>query len=125
VGMIPREQTSGPKPLKCGGQMSDRSAGDSLALSPRERSRLAGILSRLSSSFDSERAAAGLLATAFVTRHNLTWSDLTEMLRPLPDLRVTSVDPQPNHDRRRAGRPWRGYCRRRMVGRGADLDLST
>jgi hypothetical protein len=111
--------------------MSGRSAGGSPGLSPRERSRLAGILSRLSSSFDSERAAAGLLATAFVTKHNLMWSDLTEMLRPLPDLPATAVNPeskpdsQTKHDRRRGGKQWRGYCRRRRSGRGAALDLST
>ena len=105
--------------------MSDRSAGGSLALSPRERSTLAGILSRLSSSFDGERAAAGLLATAFVAKHNLMWCDLIEMLRPLPELSATSVDPQPKHDRRREGKQWREYCRRRRSGRGAGLDLST
>jgi hypothetical protein len=122
--MAARDETSGPN-VKIGGQMSGRSAGGSLALSARERSRLAGILSRLSSSFDSERAAAGLLATAFVNKHNLMWSDLTEMLRPLPDLPATSVDPQPKRDRRQGGKQWRGYCRRRLVGRGAGLDLST
>jgi hypothetical protein len=104
--------------------MSGRSAGGSLALSPRERSRLAGILSRLSSSFDGERAAAGLLATAFVTKHNLTWSDLTEMPAPVAEQPVDGGDPQPKHNRRRGGRLWRGYCRRRLVGRGAGLDLS-
>jgi hypothetical protein len=102
--------------------MSGRSVESSLGLSPCERSRLAGILSRLSSSFDSERAAAGLLATAFVTKHNLTWSDLTQMLGPLPDLQA--VDPQPKHDRRQGGKQWPGYCRRRKTARGAALDLS-
>jgi hypothetical protein len=85
---------------------------------------LAGILSRLSSSFESERAAAGLLATAFVAKHNLKWSDLAELLQPLPDLPATAADQQPKHDRRQGGKQWRGYCRRRKTGRGAGVDLS-
>src|SRR3984885_5589948 len=113
--MNPRDETSGPKPREVWRPMSDRSAGGSLALSPRERARLAGILSRLSSSFDNERAAAGLLATAFVTKHNLTWSNVVEMLRPPPGLPVTSGEPQSKRERRRGGNQWRGYCRRGRV----------
>ena len=105
--------------------MSAGSARASQTLSPREQARLAAILSRLSSSFDNERAAAGLLATAFVAKHNLMWFDVVEMLRPLSDLAAAVVEPQSKHERRRGGNRWRGYCRRRQVGRGAALDLST
>lgn len=105
--------------------MSAGSARGSQILSPREQAKLAAILSRLSSSFDNERAAAGLLATAFVNKHNLMWSDLVEMLRPLPDLPAAAVEPQSARGRRRGGNWWRGYCRRRRVGRGAAVDLST
>ncbi|HEY4042108.1 MAG TPA: hypothetical protein VGM32_09735 [Rhodopila sp.] len=105
--------------------MSD--AKGSQTLSAQQRAKLAGILSRLSSPFEGERAAAGLLATAFVTRHNLAWSDLTDMVRPGPQLPATPVDPQPEGDRRLGGKPpWRGYCRRRRRSdRGAAFDLST
>ena len=104
--------------------MSGCSVGASQTLSPREQARLTAILSRLSSSFDNERAAAGLLATAFVARHNLTWSNVVEMLRPPPGLPVTSGERQSKRERRRGGNQWRGYCRRRRVGRGAAVDLS-
>ena len=105
--------------------MPECSARRSQTLSPREQARLAAILSRLSSSFDNERAAAGLLATAFVAKHNLMWCDLVEMLRPLPELPAAAVEPQSTRERRLRGKQWRGYCRRRQVGRGAALDLST
>jgi hypothetical protein len=106
-------------------KVSGGSATSSQSLSPREQARLAAILSRLSSSFDSERAAAGLLATAFIAKHNLTWSDLAGMFRPLPDLPVASAAPRAKNERRRIGAQWRGYCRRKKVCRGRILDLLT
>jgi hypothetical protein len=94
-------------------------------LSARERARLASILSRLASSFAGERAAAGLLATAFLAKHDLRWTDLIDELRPISQVRVDPVDPPAKRDRRGPGnRGWRGYCRRRLIGRGGALDLA-
>src|SRR4051794_18168802 len=79
------------------------SADFSQKLSRREQTRLAAILARLSSPFENERAAAGLLATAFVNKHNLMWSDVVDTLRPMTDLPAVSADPRAKHDRRRGG----------------------
>ena len=93
------------------------------ALTPRERARLAGILARLASPYESERAAAGLLASAFVAKHGLTWADLTTLLQPLPEASTASGEPSPRQDRRgRGGKGWRGFCRRRLVQLGQALD---
>lgn len=95
-------------------------------LTPRERARLIAILTRLTSPYSGERAAAGLLASAFVAKHGLNWADLTTLLRPLPDTSVTSHDPPPKHERRlRGSRSWQGYCRRRLVRLGQALDRLT
>jgi hypothetical protein len=96
------------------------------ALSSREKVRLAGILSRLASSFDNERAAAGLLATAFISKHSLTWPEVIDALQPACHVPPLQVDP-PASRRRRAGgdKGWRGYCRRRSMCRGEALDVST
>lgn len=45
-------------------------------LTPEERTRLIGILGRLGSDYDGERAAAGLLASRLLKDHSLTWEDL-------------------------------------------------
>lgn len=45
-------------------------------LTLEERTRLVGILGRLGSDFDGERAAAGLLASRLLRNHGLTWADL-------------------------------------------------
>jgi hypothetical protein len=96
------------------------------ALTPRERARLAGILARLASPYESERAAAGLLASAFVAKHGLTWADLTTLLRPLPEAPTASDASPLKQDRRRAsGKGWRGFCRRRLVQMGQALDRLT
>ena len=96
------------------------------ALTPRERARLAGILARLASPYESERAAAGLLASAFVTKHGLTWADLTTLLQPLPGASTASGEPSPRQERRRTGgKGWRGFCRRRLVLLGQALDRLT
>ncbi len=50
------------------------------ALTPRERARLSSILARLASPYEGERAAAGLLASAFVAKRGLAWADLTATL---------------------------------------------
>ncbi|MBV9749273.1 MAG: hypothetical protein JO157_10700 [Acetobacteraceae bacterium] len=92
------------------------------ALTPRERARLAGILARLASSFESERAAAGLLASAFVEKHGLTWADLTSILQPIPESPTPSKEPRPRQDRRAGSKGWRGFCRRRLVRLGQALD---
>ena len=83
-------------------------------LTPRERARLAHILARLASPFESERAAAGLLATAFIEKHGLTWSDLA-VLPASGDSRKEAPG-KPATDRRRGvSRFWQGYCRRRAA----------
>ena len=95
-------------------------------LTPRERARLAGILARLSSPYESERAAAGLLASAFVAKHGLAWADLTTSLQPLSGGSAVSEKPPPRQDRRRSGgKGWRGFCRRRLVLLGQALDRLT
>jgi hypothetical protein len=101
----------------------DRGQGDQ-TLSLREQARLAGILSRLASSFAGERAAAGLLATDFLARHNLTWRGLVETARTNSDLPPNVLEAPAKSDRRRTRNTgWRGYCRRRQAGRGGVLDL--
>ena len=84
-------------------------------LSSREQMRLAGILARLASPFDGERAAAALLANAFMHRHGLAWSDLTVFRRTVSE-QQPSPEARPPYDRRHLpGRPWQGYCRRRPL----------
>ena len=89
-------------------------------LSPRDRVRLTNILSRLSSSFEGERAAAGLLASAFIAKHGLNWSDFATGL-PTPPPGQTPE--RPLRDRRHNdGRAWKGYCRRRSTDSGHALN---
>jgi hypothetical protein len=98
---------------------ADRTTATPLA--PRERAKLIGILSRLASPYANERAIAGLLASAFVTKHALMWSDLITFLRPAG---TSATAERPQQDRRRAGRrEWRGYCRRRRTLVGNTLNL--
>ena len=87
----------------------------SSSLTRLERLRLSNILGRLASPFEGERAAAALLASAFVERHGLTWFDVT--------LGTPSAEPDRTalmrQDRRTGrGRGWRGYCRRRSTQPG-------
>ncbi len=90
----------------------------SASLTPRERARLANILARLASPFESERAAAGLLATAFMDKHRLTWSELTGVTEAAPNGAPSSA----KNDRRRGlSRLWHGYCRRRAAPVGHAL----
>jgi hypothetical protein len=91
-------------------------------LTPREKARLCGILARLASPYDGERAAAGLLASAFVAKHGLAWADLTETLRPASKAAAVPDAPSPGLDRRRGNKPWRGFCRRRHVPPGQVLN---
>jgi hypothetical protein len=94
------------------------------SLSPHEQARLANILSRLASPFENERAIAGLLASAIVTKHGLMWSDLIALLRPRPKASATPEAPQPGADRRRgSGKYWRGYCRRRRLPTNHTLNI--
>ncbi len=53
-------------------------------MTPAERNRLVGILGRLGSDFDGERAAAGLLADRMIRSAGLTWSDLLQAEAPTP-----------------------------------------
>ena len=82
-------------------------------------------VARLSSPFESERAAAGLLATAFLAKHGLSWEGLTALLQP-PAAPTAPDEASPMQDRRRGGgAAWRGYCRRRMARLGQALSRST
>jgi hypothetical protein len=93
-------------------------------LDPHEQARLTGILSRLSSPYVNERATAGLLASAFVAKHNLMWFDMTTFLVPINRASTALVGVFPRQDRRRGGgMNWRGYCRRRRVHAGQMLNL--
>jgi hypothetical protein len=93
-------------------------------LSPREQTRLAGILARLSSPFEAERATAGLLASEFMARHDLAWSDLTGVLRQRADTEATAADPEPQPRRRPEG-PCRSYGKILHLAQGRTLDLFT
>lgn len=102
----------------------DQTAAKAHALSPREQARLAAILARLSSPFEGERATAGLLASAFVAKHALTWTHLASLLQPLPDASGMAAKPQSN--RRRAGKGGGyGYGQTRPGPQGQALDLFT
>jgi hypothetical protein len=95
-------------------------------LDPHEQTKLAGILSRLSSPYENERAIAGLLASVFVAKHDLMWYDLTTLLLPIHHAAVALDGPRQQPDRRRGGnRQWRGYCRRRRASAGQSLNLLT
>ena len=68
------------------------------ALSSAERNRLIGILGRLGSDFDGERAAAGLLASRMLRSAGLTWEKL---LSQEPTLVVSGAgmdEPHPSDD---------------------------
>jgi hypothetical protein len=103
---------------------ADQTVAEVQRLGPRERARLAGILARLASPFEGERAAAGLLASAFVAKHELTWSHLTNLLQPLPD--AAGLPAKLLSNRRRAGEGvCRGYGQTRPSPHGRALDLFT
>lgn len=87
-------------------------------LSPREGTRLEGILARLASPYESERAAAALLASAFVAKHGLTWSHLTALLQPVADAPEV---PAPNP----GAAAWHGYGGVPPNRQGQALDLLT
>ncbi len=102
---------------------ADHTVARLLALTPPEQARLARILARLASPYAGERAAAGLLVSAFVAKHDLTWGDLTTLLRPLPKAPVAPDGPPPTHDRRRSNsRNWHRYSRRRLILPGQVLN---
>ena len=92
-------------------------------MTPREKARLSGILARLASPYDGERAAAGLLASAFVAKHGLAGADLTETRHPAAKAAAVPEAPSPGQERRRNGsRTWRGFCRRRPATPGQVLN---
>lgn len=105
-------------------EAADQTVAKVQALNPREQARLAAILARLASPFEGERATAGLLASAFVAKHDLTWSNLTSLLQPLPAATGMPAISPPN--RRRAGEGGgRGYGQMRPSPQGQSLDLFT
>jgi hypothetical protein len=81
---------------------------------PREQTKLVHILSMLSSPFEHERAAAGLLASVFLTKHGLAWSDVVSS-RPetAAEAEMAELKRNRRRSRRDSNRQWRGYCRRR------------
>jgi len=92
-------------------------------LTPRERARLSSILARLASPYEGERAAAGLLASAFVAKRGLAWADLTATLQPTNEIPTAPKEPSPRQERRRNGsKTWRWFCRRRPVPPGQVLN---
>lgn len=103
---------------------SDQTLARLQALTPRERARLAGILARLASPYESERAAAGLLASAFIAKHGLAWADLATLVQPSPGEAAAVPEPPPQERRRGGGRSWRGFCRRRRAPLGQAVDRS-
>lgn len=104
----------------------DRDRAKLQTLTPGERARLAAILARLASPYAGERAAAGLLASAFIAKHGLAWAELATLLQPRPDAPAEPELPSPKPDRRRrSGKGWRGFCRRRLVLLGQALDRLT
>ncbi len=101
----------------------DHACAGHQALTPRERARLSGILARLASPYDGERAAAALLASAFVAKRGLAWADLTATLQPAARAPTVPKKPSPGQERRRNGsKTWRGFCRRRLVSPGQVLN---
>lgn len=53
-------------------------------LPPDDHRKLVGILARLGSPADGERAAAGLLATRLLGKHKLSWEDVMPLSLPSP-----------------------------------------
>ena len=92
-------------------------------MTPRERARLSGILARLASPYNGERAAAGLLASAFVAKRGLAWADLTTTLQPDDKAPTAPKKLSPGQERRYSGsKTWRGFCRRRLTPPGQVLN---
>ncbi len=107
-------------------------------LTPAEQRRLEAILARLASPYEGERAAAALLASAFVQKHALVWADVVAMAHPAmsagssPTEATTPAAPaggtsserlsSPQDRRRRNERVWQVYCRRRRGGTSQVLD---
>jgi len=92
-------------------------------LTPRERARLSSILARLALPYDGERAAAGLLASAFVATRGLAWAGLTAMLQPAGEVPTAPKEPSPGQEWQCNGsKTWRGFCRRRPVPLGQVLN---
>lgn len=105
-------------------QTPAQGSGSPAEFTVRERIRLAGIMARLASPFEGERAAAGLLASAFVDRHGLAWSDVINLLGPVSDTRPARAALPRVQERRTPNRGWRGYERRRRVQSGLLVNLS-
>ena len=92
-------------------------------MTPREKARLSSILARLASPYEGERAAAGLLASAFVAKRGLAWADLTATLQPAAEASAALKAPSPRQQQPRNGdKTWRGFCRRRLVPPGHVLN---
>lgn len=105
--------------------MSEQADGTSAnTFGPREQARLAHILAMLSSPCENERAAAGLLASAFLAKRSLTWSDILGSSAAI-DAGIDAPQPkrERRRDRRRSSRSWRGYCRRRRGSVSQNLNL--
>ncbi len=62
-------------PVFCAGHC-DAAEGVNAIIQPDQRNRLVGILGRLGSEFDGERAAAGLLATRLLKQIGVAWDEI-------------------------------------------------
>jgi hypothetical protein len=65
--------------------MSDFRTSAASMLPAATRRRFIGVLSRLESSFDGERAAAGLLATRILREAGLTWDQIISPAAPMQE----------------------------------------
>jgi hypothetical protein len=101
---------------------SDRGNAPPQTLSARDRARLEGILARLTSPYESERATAAQFASAFLVKYGLTWSYLVSLLELGRSAVGTPVDP-PRDLYRRGGNEADGYRVRRFGSPGHALDV--
>lgn len=77
---------------------SARAASAPSTLTSAERARLVGILGRLGSDHDGERAAAGLLASRLLNGKGLTWDTLISTAEAPPDTRAYTRRPDAHYD---------------------------
>lgn len=87
-------------------------------LTAAERAKLVGILGRLGSDFDGERAAAGLLASRLLRDRGLSWDDVIHAPGSRQAHRPPCPEPPPAAGPGTAWRDDLAFCQRHM----AELD---
>jgi hypothetical protein len=92
------------------------------ALGARERAKLEGILARLTSPYESERATAALFANAFLAKYGLTWSHLVSLLEPMLETAGASAGTLGDGHHGSSDRAG-GYRARRAGSPGQALDV--